>query len=80
MMKSTPFRCFHFHAHDRQPHCPVYLGLVVYAEKPHSLGMSIFYDRVMQLFTALGNYDQFYIDSVCLSGKSQTRHIYNPGS
>ncbi|VDI61335.1 Hypothetical predicted protein [Mytilus galloprovincialis] len=51
------------HSTDREPPLPTYLGLLIHAEtrkrglvdKLYDLGLSISYDRIMQLSTALGN-------------------------
>lgn len=51
------------HDPNREPPLPVYLGLLVHAEtrkktlvdKLHRLGLSISYDRVMQISADLGN-------------------------
>ena len=52
-----------YHSRDREPPLPIYLGLMTHAEtrkptlveKLYHLGLSISYDRVLELSTDMGN-------------------------
>ena len=71
MLFNTSIRCrcseatgsAYYHSRDREPPLPIYLGLMTHAEtrkrtlvdKLYSLGLSISYDRVLELSTDLGN-------------------------
>lgn len=52
-----------YHSTEREPPLPIYLGMVIHAEtrkrdlvdKLYGLGLSISYDRVMNISTAMGN-------------------------
>ena len=62
------------HSTDREPPLPVYLGMKIHAETRkkglvdtlYSLGLSISYDRLLSISTALGNtaVDQYEEDGV----------------
>lgn len=53
----------HYHSTDREPPLPVYLGLMMHAEtrkctlvnELYNLGLSISYDRVLEVSTEMGN-------------------------
>lgn len=75
------------HDPNREPPLPVYLGLLVHAEtrkktlivdKFHRLGMSISYDRVMQISADLGNSicAQFEDDGVVCPSKLKKVTVY----
>jgi len=63
-----------FHTTKREPPLPIYIGLLLHAktrkrglvERMHELGLSISYDRVLQLSTDIGNSvcDQFEKDQL----------------
>ena len=63
-----------FHSTKREPPLPIYIGLMLHAktrkrgiiEKMHQLGLSISYDRVLQISTDVGNSvcDQFEKDQL----------------
>lgn len=67
------------HATDREPPLPTYLGLLIHAEtrkrglveKLYDLGLSISYDRIMQLSASLGNSicESFNIENVVCPAK-----------
>ena len=62
----------YYHSRDREPPLPIYLGLMTHAErrkrtlvdKLYNLGLSISYDRVLELSTDMGN-------SVCAHFESE---------
>lgn len=62
----------YYHSRDREPPLPIYLGLMTHAEtrkriivdKLYNLGLSISYDRVLELSTDMGN-------SVCARFESE---------
>ncbi|VDI50438.1 Hypothetical predicted protein [Mytilus galloprovincialis] len=68
-----------FHSTEQEPPLPIYLGLLLHAEtrkrglidKMYSLGLSLSYDRIMNLSTALGNSicEAFNIENVVCPAK-----------
>ena len=62
LFNATKRRASYYHSRDREPPLPIYLGLMTHAEmrkrtlvdKLYNLGLSISYDRVLELSTDMG--------------------------